>query len=326
MPKTPGLSDLSPERCNAEPAGSRFSAAGAGWPRCSGVLPRSRHPCRHADTAAPVPGDNDRTDPHQRIAAARDRVSDGDGHPRVAAGSGEVSRSQSAPSVCVARRQFASGPRPTRSSRRSCPRRRRHGGCSLSHHGQDCGRLHHGIPQGDRREAGLWSRRRLPQRLHRRTSTHGRHRLDPHAPRGGRRLRCRCRSAPHRRPGRLRRQLWAGQPPPDQWALRLPPEPGAGSGGRRPHPEQRDRHRLFPGDPPGEPLQGVQPLRRAGVHSRPATADTRARDSHRDRAARRRRRRDPRRGRAPADESRGSRGGSCRPGRSFVRATPIWTG
>jgi len=51
MPKTPGLSDLSPDRCNAEPAGSRFSGSGAEWPRCSGVLPRSRHPCRHADTA-----------------------------------------------------------------------------------------------------------------------------------------------------------------------------------------------------------------------------------------------------------------------------------
>ena len=53
MPKTPGLSDLSPERCNAEPAGSRLSGAGAEWPRCLGVLPSSRHPCRHVDTVPP---------------------------------------------------------------------------------------------------------------------------------------------------------------------------------------------------------------------------------------------------------------------------------
>src|SRR5438132_7227069 len=62
MPKTRGLSDLSPERCNAEPAGSRFSGAGAEWPRCLGVPPSSRHPCRHADTAI-RPRTSSRCDP-----------------------------------------------------------------------------------------------------------------------------------------------------------------------------------------------------------------------------------------------------------------------
>ena len=117
------------------------------------------------------------------------------------------------------------------------------------------------------------------------------HPVDPHASRGGGGLRRRRRGAADRRARGLRRQLRAGQPASDQRPVRLPSQPRPGAGDRRAHPEQRDRHRLFPGDPSGEPVPRMQPLCRAGLAARAAAADPDARDAHGDRAARRRRRR-----------------------------------
>ena len=164
--------------------------------------------------------------------------------------------------------------------------------------GPDRCRLHGGNAEAGRRQAHLWRGRRHPERLHRRAAADRRHRLDPYAPRGSRRVCGRRRGASHRRTRGLRRKLRSRQSASHQRPVRLPSQPRAGAGDRRAYSKHRDRHRLFPGDPSGNPVQGVQPLCRAGVAARPAAAGSRTGDPRRCRPPRRRCRRHSRRRRA----------------------------
>src|SRR5208283_4124720 len=72
--------------------------------------------------------------------------------------------------------------------------------------------------------------------------------------------------------------LRSGQPASDQWPVRLPAQRRPRARHRRAHPEQRDRHRLFPGDSSGKPVQGLQPLCRARFESPTVAADPDPRD------------------------------------------------
>ena len=75
------------------------------------------------------------------------------------------------------------------------------------------------------------------ERLHQFAAPAEEDRLDPHAARGGGRLRRRGRRASDRRARRLRRKLRAGQSASDQRPVRLPSQPRAGAGDRGPYPE-----------------------------------------------------------------------------------------
>ena len=119
-------------------------------------------------------------------------------------------------------------------------------------HAADCCRFHGRCPDTGRREAHLRVVGDSLNGIHRFAQAHRRDRLDPRAARGRRCLRGRCRSASHRPPGGVRRQLRTGQPAPDQRAVRLPPQRRARARDRRAHSQQRDRHRLLPGDASGE--------------------------------------------------------------------------
>ena len=66
-------------------------------------------------------------------------------------------------------------------------------------------------------------------------------------------------------------ELWAGQSPPDQRAVRRQPEPCARPGHCRPHPERGDRWWLFPRNPSPGALPRVQRLLRAGQRARPVS-------------------------------------------------------
>ena len=68
----------------------------------------------------------------------------------------------------------------------------------------------------------------------------------------------------------MRGQLRAGEPAPDQRAVRREPQPGAGGSHRGAHPSGGDRRRLLPGNPPGPAVRRVQRVLRAGQRSRAA--------------------------------------------------------
>ena len=139
---------------------------------------------------------------------------------------------------------------------------------SVRCHGQDdrgSPRRHSGRP-GSRED--LRRSRRLPERNHRFDSPAGACAVGAREARGDGGLRRGRRRASHRRPGRLRRQLWSRQFAPDQRPLRLSSQPGARPRHRRADPQPRDRQRILPGNAAGAPLCAVQPLLRAGVPAR----------------------------------------------------------
>ena len=92
--------------------------------------------------------------------------------------------------------------------------------------------------------------------------------------------------------------LRAGQSAPHQRPVRLPPLARSGAGDRRAHPLGGNRPRLFPGNPSGEAVPGMQPLLRAGLRRRPDAARAGDRDPRGGRQSRRVCRGDPRRRRA----------------------------
>ena len=168
-------------------------------------------------------------------------------------------------------------------------------------HGHDDDRRSVGVEFGGNwGRADLGRHRRQPERPQRQPAPARQDRLDACPPRRGRRLRGRRRGGGHRAARGLRRELRAGQSASDQWPLRLSPQPCPGAGDRGAHPLLRDRPLLFPGDPPAGTLQGMQPLRGAGLHTGADAARAGDRAAHCRRQARRRGHRAPRRCRAEA--------------------------
>lgn len=189
-------------------------------------------------------------------------------------------------------------------------------------HGEaDRGRAVRGHPRTGRGATALRRRGRQPEPGGGRHPPELRDRLDPGPARGDRRLRRRGGSAAHRLPRGLRRLLWPRQSAPHQRPVRRPPLHGPGPRAGLPHPVQRDRHHLLPGDPPRPAVHRVQPLQRADLQH-PADAEGAAdRDPARHRAERRRGRSG---GRASLERG-GSAGTKKTPPASSARATPSRT-